>query len=102
MEVTGTSQCLVSHILQNNLFDRRKKLIQLKNNLRVSKLLNFFFWVNYSFNINKIIRKEENNLLLLTKVSVSHVTRWPSLKRLLGMQVQLETSNSPSVHLAYD
>ncbi len=50
------------------MFNRRKKLIQVLNNLIVSKWWHsFHLWVNYSFNVNKIKNTEKNNSLLLTE-----------------------------------
>ncbi len=54
MEVSGYPQLFdYQHSLKISslVFKRRNKLIKVRNNLRLSKWQNFYFWVNYPFKL---------------------------------------------------
>ncbi len=81
-----TSNCLVFHVLQNSIYVQQKKETHSGLKQLLSKLWYknktlwqnwqtddrfFFFWVNYSFNINKTTKhKEKNHSLLFALESV--------------------------------
>jgi len=47
-------KCFLTSIIRNILFCRKKKVIQVWNNLRVCKLCpNFHYWVDYPFKNKK-------------------------------------------------
>ncbi len=62
----GTVNCLITNILQNDLFmfNKRNKLIQVWNNMRVSKCF-LHFWVNYPFKLAYLVAQDWKTMFML-------------------------------------